>query len=156
MALTLIPEDDPRLRTRIELCADPRELSGLAEYLSEHLELFSALGLAANQVGHSQRLFVMRNPQGGVWSCVNPQWRAVSAEHTLMQEGCVTWPDQCLWVPRYEEIVATWRDTQGDTHYQRLRGVWSQCFQHEWDHLEGRTMWDRAQLTRQQRRRLQR
>ena len=156
MALRLIPEDDPRLRTRIEQCLDPRELAGLAEYMAEHLAVFSALGLAANQVGHSQRLFVMRNPQGGVWHCVNPEWQPLSEGLELMQEGCVTWPDQCLWVPRYTSISATWTDTQGHRYHQQLTGVWSQCFQHEWDHLEGVTMWDRAQLSRKQRRGLAR
>jgi len=154
LALRLIPEDDARLRIKIEVCPDPRALSGLAEYMSQHLETFSAIGLSANQVGHTQRLFVMRRPEGGVWHCVNPEWQPLSDRPTLMQEGCVTWPGQCLWVPRYEEIAAIWWDTEGEPHHQRLGGVYSQCFQHEWDHLEGRTMWDRAQLSRKDRRRL--
>jgi peptide deformylase len=154
VALRLIPDDDPRLRRRIEPCRDPRELGDLAQEMAQHLEEFFAIGLSANQVGHSQRLFVMRSPEGLVWHCVNPEWQPLSDRPTMMQEGCVTWPGRCLWVPRYEEIAATWWDTLGHHHHQRLEGIHSQCFQHEWDHLEGVTMWDRAQLSRKDRRRL--
>ena len=120
----------------------------------QHLDRFSAIGLSANQVGQMQRLFVMRTPEGDTRACVNPEWQPLSDRPTLMQEGCVTWPGQCLWVPRYEDIAAIWWDTLGNPYHQRLTGVWSQCFQHEWDHLEGVTMWDRAQLSRKDRRRL--
>ena len=154
MALTLIPDSDPRLKIACKPVEDPRSVLDLALEMAEHLTVFSALGLSANQVGRNLALFVMRAPTGENLLCVNPEWQPQSPEKTLMQEACVSYPGQCLWVPRYAAIVAGWWDPQtGQQVSQALTGVHSQCFQHEWEHLQGRTMWDSAQLSRKLRRR---
>jgi peptide deformylase len=154
MALTLIPDRDPRLHQPCRPVEDPRSVRDLALEMAEHLSLFSALGLSANQVGRNLALFVMRAPTGETLLCANPEWQPLSPEKTLMQEACVSYPGQCLWVPRYTAILARWWDPQsGQQFSQALTGVHSQCFQHEWDHLQGRTMWDSAQLSRKERRR---
>lgn len=155
MALRLIPDTDPRLHRPCGIIEDPRSVLDLALEMAEHLDLFSALGLSANQVGHDLALFVMRAPTEGTLLCVNPEWQPLSPERTLMQEGCVSYPNQCIWVPRYRAILARWWDPEsGEQRSQALTDQHSQCFQHEWDHLQGRTMWDAAELSRQDRRRL--
>jgi peptide deformylase len=155
MALKLIPDSDPRLKIACQPVEDPRSVLDLALEMAEHLTVFSALGLSANQVGRNLALFVMRAPAEGTLLCVNPEWQPLSPERTLMQEACVSYPGQCIWVPRYRAILARWWDPQsGQQRSQALTGQHSQCFQHEWEHLQGRTMWDAAELSRQDRRRL--
>lgn len=155
--LTLLADSDPRLHTAASSVCDLDQARELAVSMALHLELFSALGLSANQVGHDLRLFVMRSCWGTVLHCMEPVWLPRSAKRQLMLEGCVSYPAETLWVLRYPEIQATWVDPWSlEQHTVQLEGQWSQCFQHECDHLLGVTMWDRAQLSRSQRRHIAR
>lgn len=111
------------------------------------------IGLAANQVGLLNRVFVMdctpraageeddlapapktaRNPL----ALINPEivWR--SEETSLMEEGCLSIPGQYAEVERPASIRVAYIDEHGKEQERACSGVESHCVQHELDHLNG-------------------
>lgn len=101
-----------------------------------------AIGLAAPQIGQSKRVFVML-VHGRERACFNPE--VLGQSHTLadFDEGCLSFPgDQCT-IKRPDWIEVRYQDHQGKWINDNLVGLEARCFQHELDHLDGITMWDR-------------
>ena len=55
----LMPNDDPMLKDRIGLCSKELDRNKIKEELIECMEDNNGVGLSANQVGISERVFVM-------------------------------------------------------------------------------------------------
>jgi peptide deformylase len=54
-------------------------------------------------------------------------------------EGCLSFPNLWLKVPRSDKITAMYLDNTGKRCIIELEGMDSRCFQHELDHLDGIT-----------------
>jgi peptide deformylase len=101
------------------------------------------IGLAANQVGKLNRLFVMdvnyrKNDQSrDATVLINPEiiWR--SEEMSVMEEGCLSIPQQYADVERPRIVRVKYIDLNGQ--FQEMEGsdLTSHCLQHELDHLNG-------------------
>lgn len=102
----------------------------------------NGLGLAANQVGILQKVFVYDDGTGlGV--IINP--KIVSAKgQQVGVEGCLSVPGLQGEVPRAEEVVVKGIDLNGKAVKIRARGLLARVFQHEIDHLEGTLFIDRV------------
>jgi peptide deformylase len=101
----------------------------------------NGIGLAANQIGITKRVFVMgsRNIPGfpEPFAVFNPRIVEASTEMALDQEGCLSYPGLFLTVKRPSWIVAEYQNAKGDTIEARFEGYLAKCFQHELDHLDG-------------------
>ena len=101
----------------------------------------SGIGLAANQIGLSKRVFVMgsNNISGfpAPFALFNPRIIEASTEMILDQEGCLSYPGLFLTVKRPSWIVAEYQNSRGDTIEAKFEGYLAKCFQHELDHLDG-------------------
>jgi peptide deformylase len=53
------------------------------------------------------------------------------------EEGCLSFPELHLRVPRHDNISVGYLDRQGNECIIQLSGIDSRCFQHELDHLDG-------------------
>jgi peptide deformylase len=96
----------------------------------------NGIGLAANQVGLDRRVFVMRTQDGREFGAFNPT--ILNAEEEVLgEEGCLSFPDLWLDVPRYRKITAMYLDSTGEKRIIELEGIDARCFQHELDHLDG-------------------
>ncbi len=106
------------------------------------------IGLAANQVGLTKRVFVMgsTNIEGfpAPFALFNPVIKEASSELVLDQEGCLSYPGLYLTVKRPAWIVAEYQDSKGNLHEIKVDGYLSKCFQHELDHLNGVCFVDRV------------
>lgn len=106
------------------------------------------IGLAANQIGITKRVFVMgsENIPGfpKPFALFNPRIIEASKEMIIDQEGCLSYPGLYLNVKRPEWIIAEYQDSQGHTHEIKIDGYLSKCFQHELDHLDGICFVDRV------------
>jgi peptide deformylase len=108
-------------------------------------------GLAAPQVGVTQRLFVMDTtwkdaaPTPQVF--VNPQIIWCSETATTMDEGCLSIPGQLVPVTRPAEVDLRWQSLDGTTQQARQTGFAAACVQHEVDHLDGILCTDHAERT---------
>ena len=101
------------------------------------------IGLAANQVGMLNRVLVMDlewKKEGGAENPIfmaNPEiiWR--SEDISVMEEGCLSVPDQYAEVERPAEVRVKYLDFKGKEEELLAEGLMAHCVQHEIDHLNG-------------------
>jgi peptide deformylase len=101
----------------------------------------NGIGLAANQIGITKRVFVMgsNNISGfpAPFAVFNPQIVETSTDMITDQEGCLSYPGLFLTVKRPSWIIAEYQNSRGDTIEAKFEGYLAKCFQHELDHLDG-------------------
>ena len=139
---------DPRLK---KVC-DPvalvdAEMRALADDMLETMYDAPGIGLAAPQIGVTQRLIVMdcvkeedAAPQPMV--LFNPEVTWVSDETNVYEEGCLSIPEQYAEVTRPAEVRVRWTDVDGKPQEEQFDGLWATCVQHEIDHLNGKLFID--------------
>ncbi len=111
------------------------------------------LGLSACQVGLPWKTFVMGESREAAIMFVNPEIIEYSTETNNEPEGCLSFPDVFLRVPRPNTVSVRWLDENLQPQEGTLDGYGARCFMHEHDHLMGvvykhkvsRLKWDRAQ-----------
>jgi peptide deformylase len=114
--------------------------------LHELRESENGIGLAANQIGINKRVCVINVKEPIV--LINPKIVEKSKEQFIFPEGCLSFPDSKIKTQRHESIVV-----EADNHRGRLSFSANSkdindafecvCVQHEIDHLDGITMFDR-------------
>jgi peptide deformylase len=113
----------------------------LEKAMCEFMIEANGIGLAANQIGITKRVFVMGsyniNGFPAPFAVFNPRIIEASAEIVLDQEGCLSYPGLFLTVKRPSWIVAEYQNAKGDIIEARFEGYLAKCFQHELDHLDG-------------------
>jgi peptide deformylase len=109
------------------------------------------VGLAAPQLGMSQRLLVYRiGPEAPVVALANPELEWVSEERELLEEGCLSIPGILVEVERAVHVRVRALDEDGERRQVEASGLEARVIQHEMDHLDGVLILDRT--TREQRR----
>lgn len=130
----------------LNLSADPWQFDSADDCVNaaqvEHsmislMKTSNGIGLAAPQVGISQRMFVMRTQDGREFGVFNPQLIYVSASTHIDKEGCLSFPDLWLLVERSTDLTAQYLDNTGTERIITLTGIDARCFLHELDHLAG-------------------
>ncbi|MFJ4427537.1 peptide deformylase [Streptomyces bobili] len=152
--LTLL--GDPVLR---QPCAEVTEfgpeLARLVEDLFATMYAAEGVGLAANQVGESLRVFVYDCPDDEdvrhLGHLVNP--RLVDADGVVIRgpEGCLSLPGLEAGTERYDHALVEGFTVTGELVTVHGTGFFARCLQHECDHLEGRVYADRVQGWRKRR-----
>jgi peptide deformylase len=113
----------------------------------------NGVGIAAPQVGVSERLFIVASrpsprypfaPKMEPTAMVNPRILDRSTEMVSGWEGCLSVPDRRGNVPRHKWIEVEYRTTQGEVIRQELTDFVARIFQHELDHLDGILFPDRV------------
>ena len=114
--------------------------------LHELRESENGIGLAANQIGINKRVCVINVKEPLV--LINPKIVEKSKEQFVFPEGCLSFPDSKIKTIRHQDIVV-----EADNHEGRLSFSANSkdindafecvCVQHEIDHLDGITMFDR-------------
>jgi len=114
--------------------------------LHELRESDNGIGLAANQIGINKRVCVINVKEPLV--LINPKIVEKSKEQFVFPEGCLSFPDSKVKTQRHQDIVI-----EADNHKGRLSFSANSkdindafecvCVQHEIDHLDGITMFDR-------------
>ncbi len=120
-----------------EITADTK---ALIDDMVETMYAAEGIGLAAPQVGVSERIFVA-DPSGGhdadaLLVMVNPEW--VAREGTQREdEGCLSLPGFSAAVSRPARAVVRGLDRGGTWREVEATGVLARAFAHEMDHLHG-------------------
>ncbi len=100
-----------------------------------------SVGIAAPQVGGSQRLFCVEDRVSAFpfHAFFNPRLSAVHGRRRqqLIPECCLSVPDVVGVVRRPMHVTLAFDDENGDPHSLELHGFWAQVVQHELDHLDG-------------------
>ncbi|WP_189184373.1 peptide deformylase [Streptomyces albiflavescens] len=155
--LTLL--GDPVLHTPCEeVTGFGPQLGQLVEDMFATMYAAEGVGLAANQVGESLRVFVYDCPDDEevrhVGHVVNP--RLVEADGVVLRgpEGCLSLPGLEAGTERYDHAVVEGYTVTGEPVSVHGTGWFARCLQHECDHLDGGVYVDR--LTGWRRRRVMR
>lgn len=118
----------------------------IKQLLSDMLETMYAangVGLAAPQVGISQRMVVIDVEQseetgkGNPICMVNPKITWASEEMNIHCEGCLSVPKQSAEVERPASVKVKYTDENGDEQEVLAQGLFATAVQHELDHLDG-------------------
>ena len=104
------------------------------------------IGLAANQIGINKRVCVINIKEPIV--LINPEITERSEETFVFPEGCLSFPNKYIRVIRHTSVTVEADNHNGKLSFSAESGDINDafecaCVQHEIDHLDGITMFDR-------------
>ena len=151
--LKLIPPTDPRVQCAIAPFSDDmlkdegfKDRKELSDKMFDTMKKYGGIGLSANQVGLPFNMFVLGDhpdlEKGLKMTCFNPMIISASADQVMMKEGCLTFPFVFLNISRPRKVTVKYEDENGDLKEGHLDGMFSRIFQHEYDHMLGKTFVD--------------
>lgn len=113
----------------------------LEQKMIKFMLMNNGIGLAANQIGLTKRVFVIGSNNmldfPKPFAVFNPRIIESSKETSVDKEGCLSYPGLWLTVKRPKMIRAEYQDSSGNTVIADIDGYVARCFQHELDHLNG-------------------
>lgn len=147
MILPVTAYGHPVLRKRAqEIDQNYEGLEELVDNMFETMYQSRGVGLAAPQVNHSIRLFIVdariyakENPESKNFIKVflNPVKLNSNGEEWTMEEGCLSIPFIYEEVNRTEGIRLKYYDQNWEMHDENFTGMPGRIIHHEYDHLEG-------------------
>ena len=112
----------------------------LVKDMFETMYAADGVGLAAPQIGVSQRVIVLdttpRQPESRPLAMINPEIVAMDGE-TTYTEGCLSIPGEAEDVDRAARITVRFLDPDGAEQTLECDGLLAIAVQHENDHLDG-------------------
>src|SRR5512142_994471 len=137
---------DPVLRQKAEpLAAVSEETRQLIRDMFETMYEADGVGLAAPQVGVSQRVIVIDPHEQDVkpFGLVNPVIVEFAKDLERGEEGCLSIPGLKDIVERPAAVVVEGLDVDGKALRIEAKGLLARVLQHEVDHLDGVLFLDR-------------
>ena len=95
------------------------------------------LGLSAMQIGEYLRIFIVRDRLGFYHTFINPLIVETMGDKHINYETCLSFPDQCFSVFRYNKIRVRYTDMHQIEHERIFKNRYARQIQHEIDHLNG-------------------
>lgn len=117
------------------------KIKHFAQLMVEVMQSERGIGLSANQVGLPFSMFVV-HWHGKNMCFINPTIKPYGKMKTK-DEGCLSFPDMVLGVPRRSKCRFTAWDLNGDDIDEEVNNDLCRVLQHEIDHLEGILFIDR-------------
>ena len=120
-----------------------------AQLLKELSESENGIGLAANQIGINKRVCVINVKEPLV--LINPRIVEHSEEQFMFSEGCLSFPKKYVRTGRHTSVTVETDNHEGKMIFSAdskdINDAFEcACVQHEIDHLDGITMFDRAMV----------
>ena len=124
-------------------------LTDIDKYIQDVFETMhnaKGLGLAAPQIGHNLKLFVIdvEISDGVIFKgiFINPKILSASGPIYTMTEGCLSLPGISVQINRPGTIEMEYCDENWKQHKQIFEGIPARIIQHEYDHLNGKLFVD--------------
>jgi len=128
---------DSILKIRAREVKDFRGVGELTERMLKVMLLNNGIGLAANQIGVSSQVFVIKlEEEDEPIRIVNPVIVEASGEDEL-EEGCLSVPNTYVEIIRSGSLLICGFDPDGREVEHKLEGLKARVAQHEMDHLNG-------------------
>ena len=130
------------------------EFQAFIDHMHEVLVEAGGVGLAAPQVFRGQRIFLAAFPSEQnpdeleVETLINPRLSNQSADMEVRWEGCLSFIELMVLVPRHRSLTVDYLDREGKPKRLELSGFPARVVQHENDHLDGVLTIDRARSPR--------
>jgi peptide deformylase len=117
------------------------ELKKLIADMFETMYAAEGIGLAAPQVGRTERLAVV-DVDGAKFTLINPEVVTTDGVREKAEEGCLSIPDIYGDVERPGVVTIRATDENGSEYEATGNELLGRCFQHEIDHLDGKLFLD--------------
>ena len=119
----------------------------IANLMMESMINAPGVGLAANQVGILKQIVTINfenieNNKKVNYILFNPSIIQYSEETIVMEEGCLSLPEQYADVERPKEIILEYMDENEKMIKKQIDGYEARILQHEIDHLSGKLFVD--------------
>ena len=154
MILPIFAYGEPVLRKKgAVIDKDYPKLEELLENMFETMYEASGIGLAAPQIGHPIRLFLVdaspfaddeelsEEEQASLKDFkkvfINAQIVDEIGDEWAFNEGCLSIPDVREDVFRQSDVVIEYQDENFEKHKDTFTGIVARIIQHEYDHIEG-------------------
>jgi len=152
LKIIVVEDNDPVLRKKAKPVKKfTPKVRRLVRNMIDTMHSAPGVGLAAPQVGVSQRIIVIDSPEeedqplsGRPIALINPEFRVVTEEEEEAIEGCLSVPGLVGDVMRPTRIHLKARDEWGKLLNMEVGGFPARVIQHEADHLEGVLFIDRT------------
>ena len=146
MEILLVPNEVLRLKAK-KLTKITKEDINFAHQMMETMIKAPGVGLAANQVGILKQIVTINfedkeNDKKANYILFNPSIIEYSAEKTIMEEGCLSLPEQYADVERPKQIIIEYIDENEKLIKKEIGGYEARILQHEIDHLYGKLFVD--------------
>ena len=133
-----------------------KDLQSLLNDMVETMREAPGVGLAAPQIGLSERIVVIEyfekvedeekeDAPKKVWAVINPEIVNASDEKLMGVEGCLSIPGLVGEVERHAEVQVRALNRHGKPMKIKAKGWLARIFQHEIDHLNGVLFTERAE-----------
>jgi peptide deformylase len=133
---------DPVLRKpTVRVNEVTHELRTLIADMFETMYAAEGIGLAAPQVGRTERLAVV-DVEGKKFALINPEIVDTEAPLEKAEEGCLSIPDIYGDIERPTRVTIRFTDESGNEREETGIALLGRCFQHEIDHLDGKLFID--------------
>ena len=105
------------------------------------------VGLAANQIGVLKKIVTVniKDEKKDIkkqYILFNPKIVSYSKNTNIMEEGCLSIPEQFAEIERPEEIIVEYINEKKKIVKKKVSGIESRVLQHEIDHLSGKLFID--------------
>jgi peptide deformylase len=156
--LTIYLHGHPILRKKAyEVSVEEPHLHELIDDMFETMYHAEGVGLAAPQVGHSLRLFIL-DTKGFIESYpdteelkevfINPEVVEISGDEFTFNEGCLSLPEVREDIVRKSEVILTYTNRENERKTEHFKGLAARVILHELDHLEGHVFTDHVSSIR--------
>ena len=148
----LIYVPNPLLRQKAEkIKSVGEEELKIANQMKEVMLKAPGVGLAANQIGILKQIvtifFIDQETKKEIqYNLFNPEIISFSKEKIIMEEGCLSLPEQFAEIERPKKISLKYLDDENKTKIREVEGVEARILQHEIDHLSGKLFVDYLSL----------
>ena len=119
----------------------------LAEEMMDIMMRAPGVGLAANQIGVLKKIVTINIQDkeknlDNKYVLFNPKIISSSNETVIMEEGCLSIPEQFADIERPKEIIVEYTSEKKKLVKKKIIGVEARVLQHEIDHLSGKLFVD--------------
>lgn len=131
------------------------ELKVLLDNMFRTMQIAEGVGLSANQVGLTQRMFVMEGAEKERIYLVNPKLVSHSLVTVLFRESCLSAPGEYVVTgDRREWAEIEFQDEKGNLKKKVFKGIQAVCVEHELEHLDGKSFMESKTIPRVKRKEL--
>ena len=146
MKILLVPNSILRKKAK-KLNKITKEEIRIANQMMDTMIKAPGVGLAANQVGILKQIITINfedkeNDKRANYILFNPSIIEYSTDTIIMEEGCLSLPEQFADVERPKQIILEYIDENEKTIKKEIDGYEARILQHEIDHLSGKLFID--------------
>ena len=141
MEILLVPNELLRQKAKRLINITSEDIK-IANQMMDTMIKAPGVGLAANQVGILKQIITINfedkeNDKRANYILFNPSIIEYSEEKVIMEEGCLSLPEQYADIERPKKIILQYIDENQKNIKKEIDGYEARILQHEIDHLSG-------------------